>query len=232
MSRAIAQAGWEARLLLRNGEQVLLTLIIPVALLLALTVTPLTDQTPAQALATVITVSVIATCFTSLAIATAFERRSGALRFLQTTPLGRGELLVGKGLATAGTTLISVAVVAGVALAIGWRPTAGSAWALPAVLLGMACFAAWGFALAGLLRAEAVLAVANGLFLLLIVFGGVVVPTSSLPGVIQALPSAALADVLAAAIIGGQPAPLGPWLVLAGWTLAGAVLGSRTFRWT
>jgi ABC-2 type transport system permease protein len=232
MNRALAQAGWETRLLLRNGEQVLLTLVIPVGLLLALTVTPLTQQSPAQALATVVTVSVIAACFTSLAIATAFERRSGALRFLRTTPLGRGELLAGKAMATAVTTLVSVVLVSVVAFAVGWRPTPGAAWAVPAVLLGMACFAAWGFALAGLLRAEAVLAVANGLFLVLIVFGGVVVPASSLPDVVQVLPSAALADALASALLDGQAAPPGAWIVLAAWAVIGALIGSRTFRWT
>lgn len=232
MSRAWAQAGWELHLLLRNGEQVLLTLIIPVALLLALTLTPFARASSAEALAAVLAVSIIAACFTSLAIATAFERRSGALRHLQTTPLGRGELLMGKALATAATTLVSAAVVTLTAVVVGWRPAPGALWALPAALLGMACFASWGFALAGLLRAEAVLAVANGLFLLLIVFGGVVVPTSSLPSAVQALPSAALTDALGAALVSGTAGSPGAWLVLAAWTVVGAALGARTFRWT
>lgn len=232
MTRIVAQARWELGLLLRNGEQALLTLVIPVALLLALTVTPFARSSSADALAAVLAVSIIATCFASLAIATAFERRSGTLRQLQTTPLGRGELLAGKGLATAAATAVSAALVTVTAVAIGWRPAPGALWAVPAAVLGMACFASWGFALSGLLRAEAVLAVANGVFLLLIVFGGVVVPASSLPVIVEALPSAALTDALGAALVDGAAAPPGAWIVLVAWTLAGAVLGSRTFRWT
>lgn len=232
MRRSWAQARWELRLLLSNGEQLLLTVVIPVALLLALTVTPFARASSAEALAAVLSVSIIAACFTSLAIATAFERRSGALRHLQTTPLGRGELLTGKALATAAATVVSAAIVTAVAVAVGWRPGPGAAWALPVALLGMACFASWGFALSGVLRAEAVLAVANGVFLLLIVFGGVVVPTSSLPSVVQFLPSAALTDALGAALVDGTAAAPIAWLVLAVWTVVGAALGARTFRWT
>ncbi len=239
--RALHQAGWETRLLLRNGEQVLLTLVIPVGILLALAWTDLVpsiagpDRLP-TALATVLAVSVISAAFTSLAIATAFERRSGALRFLGTTPLRRGELLAGKLLATAVVTVVAAVVVTVVAVLLGWRPVAGSLWALPVILLGTACFAAWGLALAGLLRAEAVLAVANGLFLVLILFGGVVVPATSLPGPIeafaQALPSDALAEALRAALVAGDAPSLGMVAVLAAWGVAGAIVAGRTFRWT
>lgn len=226
---------------MRNGEQLLLTLVIPIGLLLGLTLTDVIVQVAGpvripRALATVLTVSVISTAFTSLAIATGFERRSGALRFLGTTPLSRGELLGGKLLATAAVTSISAAAVMVVALAIGWRPTPGSAWAIPVLLLGAAAFASWGMALAGLLRAEAVLAVANGVFLVLIMFGGVVIPAASLPGPLGALatllPSGALADALDAALVQGSvPAPL-PIVVLLVWLVGGATLAARTFRWS
>lgn len=239
--RALHQAGWETRLLLRNGEQVLLTLVIPVGILLALVWTDLVpsaagpDRVP-RALATVLAVSVISSAFTSLAIATAFERRSGALRFLGTTPLRRGELLVGKLLATTVVAVVAAVVVTVVAIVVGWRPVPGSAWALPVLALGLVCFAAWGMALAGLLRAEAVLAVANGLFLVLILFGGVVVPATSLPGPLstlaQALPSGALAEALRTALVAGDAPGLGPVLVLAAWGVVGAIVAARTFRWS
>ena len=237
----LAHAGWETRLLMRNGEQLLLTLVIPIGLLLVLTLTDVVVQEAGpsripRALATVLTVSVISTAFTSLAIATAFERRSGALRFLGTTPLTRAELLGGKFLATAAVTAVSAGSVAIAALMIGWRPTTGSAWAIPVLLVGAATFAAWGMALAGLLRAEAVLAVANGLFLVLIMFGGVVIPAQSLPGplatVASWLPSGALADALAAALISGSAPALQDVVVLLGWMAVGAVVASRTFRWS
>lgn len=239
--RVAAQTRWETRLLMSNGEQLLLTIVIPVGLLLGLTLTDVIVQTrgperiPA-AFATVLSVSVISAAFTSLAIATAFERRSGALRFLGTTPLGRGELLGGKLAATAVVTLISVLVVGTTALLLGWRPGPGSAWAVPVVILGTATFAAWGMALAGLLRAEAVLAVANGVFLVLILFGGVVVPSSSLPGPLSGLatvlPSGALTSALHAALVNGAAPSVADVLVLVIWGAAGALVTARTFRWS
>jgi ABC-2 type transport system permease protein len=239
--RVLAHAGWETRLLMRNGEQLLLTLVIPIGLLLILTLTDVVVQERGpsripRALATVLTVSVISTAFTSLAIATGFERRSGALRFLGTTPLTRAELLGGKFLATAVVTAISAGSVAVVAVMIGWRPTPGSLWAIPVLLVGAAAFAAWGMALAGLLRAEAVLAVANGLFLALIMFGGVVIPAQSLPGPLATLatwlPSGALADALAAALVAGSAPTLQAVGVLLAWLTMGALVAVRTFRWS
>ena len=235
--RTRVQAAWETRLLLRNGEQLLLTIVIPVGLLLGLTLTNVIVQTSGptrvpQALATVICVSVISAAFTSLAIATAFERRSGALRFLGTTPLSRSELLGGKVLATVAVTAVSLAIVC----IVGLRPVPGSAWAVPAVLIGMATFGAWGMALAGLLRAEAVLAVANGIFLVLILFGGVVIPADSLPGPLSTLagllPSGALADCLTAALVDGSAPSLLSIGVLAVWLAAGTLVATRAFRWS
>ena len=239
--RALAHARWETRLLLRNGEQLLLTIVIPVGVLLVLTRTTMVARTddgssvPA-ALATALGVSVIGAAFTSLAIATAFERRSGALRFLGTTPLTRTELLVGKFLATAIVTVVSACVAVAVGVLLGWRPGPGSAWALPVLVLGTATFAAWGLAVAGALRAEAVLAVANAVFLILIMFGGVVIPAASLPGPLAALvpwlPSGALMDGLSRALVMGAAPTAGSVLVLAGWLAVGAATSARVFRWS
>lgn len=239
--RIRAQAGWETRLLLRNGEQLLLTLVIPVGLMLGLTLTDLfapvdgANRT-ASALATVVAVSIISSAFTSLAIATAFERRSGALRFLGTTPLSRLELLGGKALATLLVTALSILAAVVTALMVGWRPVPGSVWALPVIVLGTVTFAAWGMALAGRLRAEAVLAVANGVFLALLMFGGVVIPAASLPGPLATLaallPSGALVDALTSAVVLGTAPSAGPVVVLVGWAALGAAVAARTFRWS
>jgi ABC-2 type transport system permease protein len=240
-ARAFVHARWETRLLLRNGEQLLLTFVIPIGLLVALSVNSLFasstgDQRVARALATVLAVSVISSAFTSLAIATGFERRSGALRFLSTTPLTRTELLGGKFGATALVTVLSCLAATVVALALGWRPAPAAAWAIPMLILGTATFAAWGMALAGLLRAEAVLAIANGVFLLLVMFGGVIIPPSSLPGPLAVvapwLPSGALADALRACLVAQQAPTPGQVLVLAVWLVAGTLLARRTFRWS
>ncbi|MDP1879293.1 MAG: ABC transporter permease [Actinomycetota bacterium] len=239
--RAWAHAGWEARLLLRNGEQLLLTFIIPVGLLLGLALTGLLpdaygDERLARSVATVLTVSVLSSAFTSLAIATGFERRSGALRFLSTTPLGRVDLLAGKALATAAVTCLSTLAVLVTAAAIGWRPPAGAAWAVVPLLVGIASLAACGFALAGLMRAEAVLAVANGAFLVLLMFGGVIVPADSLPDPLGAiapwLPSGALAASFTETLVDGAVPSAGPLLVLLAWLSGAALLAARTFRWS
>lgn len=230
MSRAIVQMRWELRLLLRNGEQVLVMFVIPLALLIALQLTGIGPQ-PVPA---VIAVSIMATCFTSLAIGTGFERRSGALRHAATTPLSRLELLVGKLLATGLTALISVAVVSVVAAGLGWNPAGAWPWSLVVALLGASAFAALAVLLAGTLRAEAVLALANGLFVLLIVFGGVLIPVSSMPAAlgtaVSLLPSAALAGGLRATLVDGA-IPLAELAILATWTLVAALVARRTFRW-
>ena len=231
-TRVRAHARWELRLLLRNGEQILLMFVIPVALLVALVVMrrgEIDTQVPI-----VMVVSLIATCFTSLAIGTGFERRSGALTFLATTPLSRVDLLLGKALATGALASMSIAVLAIVAATMGWRPDANWPVLVLFVVLGGGAFAALAVLLAGALRAEAVLALANGIFVLLIVFGGVVFAAADMPAgigrVVSLLPSAALADALSSALNGGM-FPLGPLLVLLAWGVAAALLARRTFTW-
>ena len=241
VARVSAHARWETGLLLRNGEQLLLTLVIPVGILLALTLTDVLattvgpDRVP-SALATVLAVSVLSAAFASLAIATGFERRSGALRFLGTTPLTRSELLGGKFGATAVVTLLSTAAACVTAVVVGWRPDVTALWALPVIVLGTAACTAWGMALAGLLRAEAVLAVANGLFLVLLMFGGVVIPADDLPAPLGALapwlPSGAMVDGFTDALVDGTAPSANAMLVLAAWLAVGAGLSARTFRWS
>lgn len=237
--RSLAQAAWEARIVLRNGEQLLLTIVIPVGLYLGLTlldIWPVEDDRDATALATVWTVSILATCFTSLAIGTGFERRSGALRFLATTPLSRAELLAGKLLATLLVTLLSLCAVAMTALAVGWRPTVFILPAIAILVLGGAALGSWAFVLAGVLRAEAVLAVANGLFLLLLLVGGIIVPLDRLPAPVatcaEFLPTGALTQALTALLVDGTSPPISAIAVLAVWLVVGTVIARRTFRWS
>lgn len=241
-SRVLRQAGWETGLLLRNGEQLLLTIAIPIGILLVLTLTDFlpgstssSDDRVASALAVVLAVSVVSSGFTSLAIATAFERRSGALRFLGTTPLSRTELLGGKLLATLIVTAISALVTVVTAALLGWRPGSGGLWAALVVVLGVAAWVPWGLALGGSLRAEAVLAIANGAFLVILMFGGIVIPASSLPGALGTavgyLPSGSLVNGLSAALAQGMLS-IPAVVILALWAGAGTVVASRVFRWS
>lgn len=232
--RIRAHAGWELRLLLRNGEQLLLVFIIPIALLVGLNALRATWLGPITPVPTVLAVAILATAFTSLAIGTGFERRSGALEFLGTTPLTRVDLLVGKLGATVCLTAVSMASIVGVGLMLGWQPSGEWAAAVLVALLGVVAAGSWAIAMAGALRAEAVLALANGIFVLLVMFGGVIIPASAMPAAFSAivpyLPSGALADGLRS----GLAEQAWPWLALAvlcAWSLAGILLARRTFRW-
>ncbi len=236
--RVLAQGGFELRAVLRNGEQLLVTLVLPVLVLLGLTRGPVlelgtTGSRVDVATPGVLALAVLATAFTSQAIATAFDRRNGVLRMLATTPLGRGGLLAGKALAVVGIEAIQLTLVVLVAVVLGWQPRlTGVPVAALAGVLGTAALTALAMLLAGTLRSEGVLAVANLALVLLAV--PAVVPARSLPGVLgpigAATPSGALGEALRAALGDGRIA-VGPVLALAGWTLLLGWSAARTFRW-
>lgn len=239
--RVLAQTLFETRAILRNGEQLLLAIVIPVVALVGLTratfveldtggVSRIDFLTPG-----VLALAIMSSAFTSQAIATAFDRRNGVLRLLATTPLGRGGLLAGKVLGVLLVEVVQVTVITVTALLLGWQPDpAGTVPALVAVVLGTAAFTALALLLAGTLRAEAVLAVANLVWLLLAVAGGVVLPADQLPGPMAhlalLLPSGALGEALRGALLHGA---LPPWsvVVLLGWAAALGWGAGRLFRW-
>ena len=240
--QVLAQAGMEARLLLRNGEQVLLAVVIPVIVLvgavtgaehlgLDLTHPPVDVFTPG-----VLALAVMSTSFASLAIATGFERRYGVIKRLGASPLPRSGLLLGKVGALFLVELLQVLVVGAVGFALGWDPVLdpeaiGSA--LLMVVLGTAAFAGLGLFLAGVLRAEATLAAANLVYLLLMAGGAIVLPASSYGAfghVAVWLPSGALGNGLRSAFVAGT-LNVHSVAVLVVWSLVGAVLTARTFSW-
>jgi ABC-2 type transport system permease protein len=236
--RVLAQAGFESSTLLRNGEQLLVSLVLPALVLVALHATGAPSLGPGRridvAVPGVIALCVISASFTSQAISTAFDRRYAVLRYLGTTPLGRSGLLVGKVLATLAVEALQIALITVIGLAFGWHPElAGIPYAVLFVVAGTWTFVSLALLLAGTLRAEAVLALANLIWVLLLVGGGVIVPRSELPeglaGVAALLPSAGLADGLRSALVDGSlnlPA-LG---VVVAWGVLGTVLAARFFR--
>ncbi len=211
-----AQAAMEARLMLRNGEQLLLAVVIPVIVLiggvqaadhidLSLSHRPVDVFTPG-----VLALAVMSTAFTSLAIATGFERRYGVIKRLGSSPLPRSGLLAGKVGALLLVEVFQVAVISVVGLLLGWDPANGSfLGAFLAVVLGTGAFAALGLLVAGVLRAEATLAAANLIYLLLLAAGAVVLPSSSYGAfghVTRWLPSGALGDAMRhACLLGASP---------------------------
>jgi ABC-2 type transport system permease protein len=238
--RLTGQARFELGTLLRNGEQILVSVILPLGALLGLALTQTPSLGPGRridvAVPGVLALCVVSAAFTSQAISTGFDRRAAVLRLLGTTPLGRGGLLGAKAAATLGVEVLQWVLVGGTGLLLGWRPTAaGLPYAVLLLLLGTWAFVALALLLAGTLRAEGVLAVANLVWVVLLVLGGVVVPRTQLPdtvsGVVGALPSAALADGLRAAL-GTGTLLVGPVLVLLAWAVVATALTTWTFRWS
>lgn len=240
MSRFRSQLRTELQLTLRNGEQLLLTLGIPVLLLVFFSlvdVLPTGTDDPVDFLAPgVLALAVMSAAMVSLGIGTGFERSYHVLKRLGATPLGRPRLVGAKIGAVAVVELIQFAVLVPVAYALGWSPPSPS-WALAVVgvLLGTAAFAGIGLTLAGRLRGEVNLAAQNGLYLVLLLFGGIVVPFDELPSGLRPLahllPSGALADVLRETLSDAGSQPATSWIVLAAWAVVAPIVAAALFRW-
>lgn len=239
LQATIAQVGMELRLLSRRGENVLVTVVVPLVLLVFFSVVPAVDRGGVTFLLPgILALAIVSTSLVNLGISTAFERSYGVLKRLGGSPLPRSGLIAAK-IATVvvvevgqAVLLVSVAVAA-----LGWSPGAGSSPAvcLAAFGLGTLAFAGSGLLLAGTLRAEATLAIANGLFLALLLLGGVVLPVDHLPTLLadlaRILPAAALSDALRIGLGGATGDPLGPLALLAVWGVGATLLTVRTFRW-
>jgi len=241
-SATAAQTAVELRLTARRGENVLVMIVIPVVVLLFFSlVAVLPDEGSSRVgvlLPGTLALAVIASSFVNLGIATAYERSYGVLKRLGGSPLTRGSLLAAKMGAVLVVEVLQVALLLAVAGGLlGWRPGDGASFALLVVVLvlGTAVFAGLGLLLAGAIRAEATLALANALFLGLLLFGGIVVPASRLPGPMATLagilPSAALADGFRIALGSSVQDPVGPLGVLIAWGTVAIALAVRTFRW-
>ena len=239
MSALLAQVRVELALTLRRGESVLVTLGIPVMLLVFFSlvdVLPTETDDPVDFLAPgILALAVMSTAMVSLGIATGFERQYGVLKRLGTTPLGRPRLLTAKTAAIVAVEALQLAVLVPVALALGWDPAGDAAVAVGALVLGTAAFAGLGLLMAGTLRGEVTLAAANGLYLLLLLLGGMVIPLAELPGALRSsarlLPAAALSDALHGTLGAAADVPTRAWLVLAVWAVAAPLAAAATFRW-
>jgi ABC-2 type transport system permease protein len=227
---------------LRRGETLLLTVGIPVVFLLFFSSVHVVS-TPHQKAVDffvpgILALAVMSTAMVSLGIATGFERGYGVLKRLGSTPLGRPRLLGAKIATIVVVEIIQAAVLVGVGYALGWHPGAsgvGAGGAVASVLLATAAFAGIGLLMAGVLKAEVNLAAANGLYLVLLLLGGMVVPIAKLPRgvaeVAKLLPADALSAGLHAALGSGVAVPTLSWVVLAVWAVGGPMAAALTFRW-
>jgi ABC-2 type transport system permease protein len=235
-----AQTALETKLLLRNGEQLLLTIIIPSVLLALFSAVDIVSTAgPGRRIdflaPGLLALAVMSTAFTGQAIATGFERRYGVLKRLGASPLPRWALMTAKTGSVLVTEVLQVVLLTVIALALGWQPHGNPFAVLLLLVAGTAAFSGLGLLMAGTLKAEATLAAANLVFILLLLAGGVIVPLSKFPSavrpVLETLPISALSDGLRSVLQQGAAMPWGDLGVLAIWAVVGLAAAARFFRW-
>lgn len=235
-----AQTRIETLLIIRHGEQALLTLIIPIALLIGISIIHIGDLPEPRVnsvMPRILALAVMSTAFTGQAIALGFDRRYGVLKRLSATALPRWTLISGRVLATLLVVALQAVVLGVTALLLGWSPALfGLLPGVGLLVLGTLAFGAAGVLVGGSLRPEIVLALANAIWFVLLLAGGLALPAADLPGPLSAiagfLPSGALAEALDAVLVHGAPPGVQPILVLLAWGVACGATALRTTKLT
>lgn len=237
--RLLRHVAMELRLLSRQGEQLIVTVVIPLMVLiggsragkLLDTEDPLKMIFPG-----VLALAIVSMSFTSLAIATGFERRYGVLKHLGATPLSPQGLLWGKALAIIVAEFVQGLILFAAAFALGWRPESGTPWLsfVALILFSTVAFAGIALFIAGLFRAEITLALANLLFILALAIGGLVMPSDRLPSLLAPMvaysPTGALGDGMRAILLDGST-PILQIVVVGVWAVLATLACVRWFRW-
>lgn len=240
MRAYLSQLRTELTLASRQGEQLLVSLGIPLLVLVffsTVDILPTGTDEPVDFLApATLALAVMSTAMVSLGIGTGFERHYGVLKRLGAAPLGRGRWIAAKVTTVLVIEVVQWAVLIVAAVLIGWSPPAtGWAAAVLGGLLGTAAFAGLGLLMAGTLPGLVTLAAANGLYLVLLLTGGMIVPLDELPGPVAAvskvLPAAPLAEVLTGSLIAGQSVAGWAWISLGAWAVAAPLAAAALFRW-
>jgi ABC-2 type transport system permease protein len=238
-TRAVrAQARAEMVLSLRRGESLLVSFLIPIGILVFFTKVDAVNtnlRDPIDFLVPgVLALAVMSTAMVSLGIATGFERRYGVLKRLGSTPLSRGGLLAAKTATVVAIEAVQAIVIVVTGVALGWELTWRLLPALALLLVGTVAFAGIGLLMAGTLRAEANLAAANALFLVLLFLGGMAYPLARLPDALEAvaaaLPAAALSESVRD-VLAGRAFPWGSVTVLVLWAVVAPLAAARWFTW-
>lgn len=246
--RITATAGLELRMTLRNGEQLLLALVIPLLALIGGTligIVSLPEPRINAVLPGVLVLAVMSSAFTSQAITTGFDRRYGVLKRLAAAGVGRAQLIAGKCAATLAVIAGQFVILGVVAALLGWRPQSfvtqhislleAGFWVVLITLIGTASFIGLALLLGGTLRAEAVLAVANLLWLVFVLVGGVIVPlnqsATALRSIGELTPPGAMSQAMRAILQDGTAPPPIAVAVLLAWTVVGWVATVRWFKW-
>jgi ABC-2 type transport system permease protein len=238
----LGQTRAELTLSLRQGEQLLVSVAIPWLLLVFFSLVDVLPKPAAlQQYSTIdvlapgiLALAVMSTAMVSLGIGTGFERQYGVLKRLGSTPLGRPRWIAAKLTMVLAIEIGQVIILVPTALVLGWAPDGSYGLVIPAYLLGTAAFAGIGLLMAGTLRGTVTLAAANGLYIVLLLLGAMIIPLSSLGvlrGVAEVLPAAPLSQIMAAAFNSSAHASAGDWAVLVGWAVLAPLAAARWFRW-
>ncbi len=240
MSAFLSQLSTELRLASRQGEQLLVSIGIPLLILVffsSVDVLPVPTDDPIDFLAPgVLALAIMSTSLVSLGIGTGFERTYGVLKRLGASPLGRGRWVAAKIATVLVIEVVQWVLLITVAVALGWSPP-GSGWvpAILAAVLGTTAFGGLGLLMAGTLPGLATLAGANALYLVLLLTGGMIIPLSELPGplasLVKVLPAAPLAEILTGSLVARGSVGTWAWVSLAVWAVAAPIAAAALFRW-
>ena len=240
MRAFLAQLRVELALSSRQGEQLLVSLGIPLLILVffsSVDVLPVPTEDPVDFLAPgVLALAIISTSMVSLGIGTGFDRNYGVLKRLGASPLGRPRWVGAKITTVLVTEVAQWILLIGVAVLLGWSPPS-SGWlpALAGAVLGTAAFGGIGLLMAGTLPGLATLAGANALYLVLLLTGGMVIPLDELPApletAVKVLPAAPLAEILTGSLIAGGTVAGWAWISLGAWALFAPLAAVALFKW-
>ncbi|MEZ2189120.1 ABC transporter permease [Corynebacterium sp. CCM 9204] len=237
LAMLLAQARIETRLFLRHSEQQLLSLVIPLGSLIALSLMPLLDaeEPVAVILPLTLAISAVSAGFTGQAIAVAFDRRYGALKRIGASGVPRWVIIAGKVLGVLAVSAVQTILLCTTALVLGWRPDpVNLPLAALTLMIGVAAFTALGLFMGGTLSSEIVLALANLVWFLLIGIASYVQIRSGSIGDwaewTVVIPSVALTQGLNNAVTGVFPTP--ELLILVAWALIAGAATVRVFKFT
>jgi ABC-2 type transport system permease protein len=234
----------ESRLLSREGAALVFGAVLPLAAIVVMSAIPAAREPLAGfgGLSVVRTyqptILLFATSVLGLTVMPAIlggYRQAGILRRLRTTPASPATLLAALFTVVAavgllvGALIVAIPALAGAGLPkhLGWFALAG--------LLSLLAFLALGTVLAAVVGSPQVAAGLGNVVAALMWFSaGLWLPRRLFPDWLVTLtdlvPGGAAAQAMLDATVGVQPS-WQPFVVLAAWTVAGALVAVRTFRW-
>lgn len=226
-----AQSLMEAKLFLRHGEQLLLSFIIPIGLLIAAAFAPFSKDldTLRLGIPAMLATAAMSSGFTGQAISLAFDRRYNALKRVGASGVPAPIIILGKIFGLLMVAALQVLTLILAALLLGWRADPASLpLGIAVFFLGVAAFTSFGMLLGGTLSSEIVLGVANLIWVVLAGLAGYSIIATELPVFLTAIPSVALTHGIATAFNG-----VVPWMditVLLLWCVLGGIGAAKWFK--